>query len=174
MRRGIEGQRFFKWALAYYFRFGTHVPGHTRIWEEFQKAPAEPMAGLGAIGTPEDVAGHLRSLEDVGVDQVIFLQQAASYEHDHICETLELLGREVLPEFLDRHERRESAKRRRLAPAIERALSAIEPLPSIAPEAVESYPVLWERQGAEGNAPGRSLDAASVWKLHVERGPGRS
>jgi alkanesulfonate monooxygenase SsuD/methylene tetrahydromethanopterin reductase-like flavin-dependent oxidoreductase (luciferase family) len=170
IRRGVEGQRFFKWALAYYFRFGSHVPGHSRLWDEFTSAPVEAMAGLGAVGNPEDLRDHLRSLEAAGVDQVIFLQQAGRYEHEHICETLQLLGTDVFPEFLDRQAEAEVAKAERLAPAVAQAMAHVDPLPPPRrPEPVEAYPVLWERHGADGNsgAPARVLDAASVWKLHV-------
>ncbi|MEN3285977.1 MAG: hypothetical protein V7634_277, partial [Bradyrhizobium sp.] len=33
------------------------------------------------------------------IDQVILLNQAGKNSHEHICESLELFGREVLPEF---------------------------------------------------------------------------
>jgi alkanesulfonate monooxygenase SsuD/methylene tetrahydromethanopterin reductase-like flavin-dependent oxidoreductase (luciferase family) len=169
--RGVEGQRFFKWALAYYFRFGSHVPGHSRVWDAFAAASTEPMAGLGAVGSPEEVRTHLRQLEDAGVDQVIFLQQAGRYRHDHICESLELLGKEVLPEFRERHPARQRRKAEWLAEATERATSCIEPLPRLTPDAVEAYPVLWERLGAEQGRVGtqRALDAPSLWRLHVGR-----
>lgn len=86
--RGIEGQRFFKWALAHYYRHGRHVPGRTHLWDEFKRAELEPMAGIAAVGTPADVREHFRSLEAVGVDQVIMLQQGGKYEHEHICESV--------------------------------------------------------------------------------------
>ena len=41
--------------------------------------------------------------------------QAGKNRHEHICESLELFGREVLPEFKDRDDAQVKAKRHRLA-----------------------------------------------------------
>ena len=46
----------------------------------------------GGIGTPDMLRAHLRKFADVGVDQVIFIQQGGSNRHDHICESLELFA----------------------------------------------------------------------------------
>src|SRR5215510_14702565 len=42
---------------------------------------------------------RLRKFEASGVDQVILLNQAGNNTHEHICESLELFAREVMPEF---------------------------------------------------------------------------
>jgi alkanesulfonate monooxygenase SsuD/methylene tetrahydromethanopterin reductase-like flavin-dependent oxidoreductase (luciferase family) len=167
--RGVEGQQFFKWALAHYYRFGAHVPGRTNLWEEFKRAEPEPMAGLGAVGSPEEAAEHFRGLEEAGVDQVILLQQGGRYEHEHICESLDLLGRRVLPEFAARHAEQERAKREDLAPYIDKALEQVTPIEDAPPPVVESYPRLWEREGVTTQQVGtqRALDAASLWRLHI-------
>jgi alkanesulfonate monooxygenase SsuD/methylene tetrahydromethanopterin reductase-like flavin-dependent oxidoreductase (luciferase family) len=167
--RGLEGQRFFKWALAHYYRFGAHVPGRTSLWEEFQRADPEPMAGLGAVNDPAGARAHFRELEEAGVDQVILLQQGGRYEHEHICESLDLFGREVLPEFADRHPVLAAKKQARIAPHIEAAMANVVPPEVIEPPVVEAYPRLWEREGVTGNQVGahRALDAASLWRLHV-------
>ncbi|MEU7895955.1 LLM class flavin-dependent oxidoreductase [Nonomuraea sp. NPDC049152] len=167
--RGVEGQRFFKWALAHYYRFGAHVPGRTNLWEEFKRSEPEPMAGLGAVGSPEEAAEHFRGLEEAGVDQLILLQQGGRYEHEHICESLELLGRRVLPEFAERHVERERAKGADLAPYIDKAMDSVTPIEDVPPTVVESYPRLWEREGVTVEQVGtrRALDAASLWRLHI-------
>src|SRR6266511_2689596 len=36
IERGLDGAYFFGYALAHYYVFGTHRPGVTNIWEEFQ------------------------------------------------------------------------------------------------------------------------------------------
>ncbi|HVT21530.1 MAG TPA: hypothetical protein VHE57_09105, partial [Mycobacteriales bacterium] len=41
---------------------------------------------------------------------------------EHICESLELFGREVLPAFKERDDAQVAAKQRRLAPAIDAAM----------------------------------------------------
>jgi alkanesulfonate monooxygenase SsuD/methylene tetrahydromethanopterin reductase-like flavin-dependent oxidoreductase (luciferase family) len=169
LRRGLAGQQFFKWALAYYFRFGTHTPGRSELWREFCRAQAEPMAGIAAIGTPAQARAHLAELEAAGIDQVILLQQAGDYEHDHVCETLTLLGTDVLPEFLDRVQERKRRKAEELAPYIEKAMQHVPPIPEAPGAPVEAYPVLWERDGVDAREWGarRALDAGSLWRLHV-------
>lgn len=57
------------------------------------------------------------------LDQVIFMSQVGRNQHEHICESLELFAREVMPEFAERDSARETEKRERLAPAVERALA---------------------------------------------------
>ncbi|WP_316214633.1 LLM class flavin-dependent oxidoreductase [Bradyrhizobium sp. SZCCHNR2035] len=171
--RGVEGQQFFKWALAHYYRYGVHTPGRTNLWDEFKRSVPEPMAGLSAVGTPNDVRDHFRGLESAGVDQVIMLQQGGKYAHEHICESMHLLGTDVLPEFNDRHAAREEAKRRELEPYVERAMSRMDKLADVDPEAVASYGTLWEGQtGSEAvNYAKRSVDANMLWRVQVGQMP---
>jgi len=81
----------------------------------------------GAIGTPDQVAELISRYEAAGVDQVIFVMQAGPNRHEHICESLELFGKRVLPRFADRREEKEAEKADRLAPAVEAALARREP-----------------------------------------------
>jgi hypothetical protein len=81
----------------------------------------------GAIGTPAQIRELLRSYEEVGVDQVIFVSQAGNNRHEHVCESLALFARAVMPEFAERTEAAERAKAERLAPAVEAALARREP-----------------------------------------------
>jgi hypothetical protein len=64
-----------------------------------------------------------RRYEAVGVDQVIFILQAGPNRHEHICESLELFGKHVIPPFAEEREARERIKTERLAPVIGRALA---------------------------------------------------
>jgi alkanesulfonate monooxygenase SsuD/methylene tetrahydromethanopterin reductase-like flavin-dependent oxidoreductase (luciferase family)/putative sterol carrier protein len=148
--RGIDGGHFFRYSLAHYYVFGEHNPGITNVWEEFQERRSQygldreivkpddaPLSVnllqqgtgsmRGAIGTPEQIAELIRRYEEVGVDQVIFVMQAGDNKHEHICESIELFGKKVLPEFADRREKREAEKRERLAEASERALARRSP-----------------------------------------------
>jgi len=148
--RGIDGAHFFGYSLAHYYGMGRHEPARTNVWEEFLAnrdtrgfareivtADAAPLAvklmqhGLGslrgAIGTPDQVRDLVRRYESVGVDEVIFVLQAGPNRHDHIVESLELFGAEVLPEFAAEREQREAEKAARLQPAIERALARRTP-----------------------------------------------
>ncbi|MBF8189754.1 LLM class flavin-dependent oxidoreductase [Nonomuraea sp. K274] len=167
--RGVRGQQFFKWALAHYYRFGAHVPGRTNLWEEFQRAEPEPMAGLGGVGPPEQVAAHFRELENAGVDQLILLQQGGDYPHEHVCESLELLGQAVLPEFAERDEERTRRKAQELEPYVELAMARVPEIAEPPLAVVESYPRLWEGGGVTDDQVGtrRALDATSLWRMHV-------
>jgi alkanesulfonate monooxygenase SsuD/methylene tetrahydromethanopterin reductase-like flavin-dependent oxidoreductase (luciferase family) len=148
--RGIDGAHFFAYSLGHYYGSGTHLVGGTDLWEDFGRnrtaqgfareliAPtAQPLAvrllqaGLGslrgAIGTPAQVTDLIARYEAAGVDQVIFVMQAGRNRHEHICESIELFAREVLPRFADGRQEREAAKAERLATAAEKALTRRSP-----------------------------------------------
>lgn len=150
IERGIDGAHFFGFSLAHYYGAGVHHPADTDVWREFgarrdesgfarhivtpQAAPLgvrllqQGMGSLrGAIGTPAQVTELVARYEAVGVDQVIFVLQAGPNRHEHVCESLELFGAEVLPHFLDGREERERAKAERLAPAVDKALARRAP-----------------------------------------------
>ncbi|MFP3902236.1 MAG: LLM class flavin-dependent oxidoreductase [Acidimicrobiia bacterium] len=150
VERGLDGAHFFGFSLGHFYIFGNHRPGRTNVWEEFQDKrdmfgfrrevaaqTGQPLGaqlveqGLralrGAIGTPDQIRELLRMYEEVGVDQVIFVSQAGRNRHEHICESLELFAREVMPEFAERDPQRSKEKADRLAPAIEAALARREP-----------------------------------------------
>jgi len=127
-RRGNDGFRFFQFALAHHYVFGKHTPGRTNIWNRYlavrDQIGTEALgAGTGCIGTPAQLREMLRIFQDAGVDQTIFIQQGGKNRHDHICEALELFGREVMPEFHEREAEREKRKMEDLGPAIEAAFA---------------------------------------------------
>ena len=104
--RRSEGWTFFQFALGFYAKSGPIAPGTVNLWEQYLKWK-ESDAGrgpkqTGLIGSPETVRERLRKFESSGVDQVILLNQAGNNTHEHICESLELFAREVMPEFHDR------------------------------------------------------------------------
>lgn len=135
VERGLEGFEFFSYALGFLYGFGIHKPGRTDIFKEFrevrekqlQEMPLDMTESLtgarGGIGTPDDMKVHLRKFEEVGVDQVTFIQQAGMNKHEHICESLELFAAEVMPEFKERAAQREAKKAEELAPYIDAALA---------------------------------------------------
>jgi alkanesulfonate monooxygenase SsuD/methylene tetrahydromethanopterin reductase-like flavin-dependent oxidoreductase (luciferase family) len=143
-RRGEDGFRFFGYALGHHYIFGTHKPGRTDIWANFEKArPALPDAGPNrGIGTPDQLREHLASFEDAGVDQVIFIQQGGKNRHEHICESLELFAAKVLPDFRDRAEERERRKREELAPHVERALARKQRMRALADDEIPELQAL--------------------------------
>jgi alkanesulfonate monooxygenase SsuD/methylene tetrahydromethanopterin reductase-like flavin-dependent oxidoreductase (luciferase family) len=148
--QGLEGFKFFGYALAHYYITGTHVPARTNIWENFKKAPPFPPAPAGGIGNPDEVRATMQTFEDVGVDQVIFIQQGGNNRHDDICSSLELFADRVMPDFKTRHDARERRKAEELAPYVEKAMARIPPLDQAAEvEPIESYPVLMSRLGVD-------------------------
>ena len=63
-----------------------------------RRATCCPMTpGAGGIGTPDQIAANMRRFEEAGVDQVMFLQQGGKNEHAHICASLELFAKAVMP-----------------------------------------------------------------------------
>jgi hypothetical protein len=52
----------------------------------------------------------LAKFEMSHIDQVILLNQAGKNTHEHICESLELFAREVMPEFHGHHVAHEAWK----------------------------------------------------------------
>jgi alkanesulfonate monooxygenase SsuD/methylene tetrahydromethanopterin reductase-like flavin-dependent oxidoreductase (luciferase family) len=173
IERGIDGAHFFGFSLAYYYAFGEHRPGRSNVWQEFQNRRAEvgfareivtpddaPLGvrllqeGLGslrgAIGTPDQVAGLIERYEAAGVDQVIFVSQAGTNRHEHICESLELFAAEVAPRFAEHASEREHAKQERLAGAVEQALARRAP----SREADSGYVVSPDREPAPARANG--------------------
>ena len=181
IERGIDGAHFFGFSLAYYYAFGEHRPGRSNLYREFTERREEvgfareivtpdaaPLGvkllqrGLGslrgAIGTPDQIADLVERYEAAGVDQVIFVSQAGTNRHEHICESLELFAAEVMPRFAGRADKREAAKRDRLAGACERALARRSPARSLDPGYVvrpEGEPWSWPAQRPGGSSNGR-------------------
>ena len=123
-RRGVDGFAFFRYAVNALVANDTK-PGHSTLWEEYEALRDRDLPTIAApgIGTPEQFAEHIRDFQKVGIDQIIFLQQGGKNRHEHICESLELFGSAVLPEFTTDREAREAEKARELQPYIERALA---------------------------------------------------
>lgn len=121
--RGLDGFRFFNYALGHLYIFGEHKPGYTDIWQRFEKAKAgmPPQPNV-CIGTPDHIRKHLRTFSAAGVDQIIFIQQGGRNKHEHICHALELFAKDVMPEFQKGERDREARKADELGPWIEQAL----------------------------------------------------
>jgi hypothetical protein len=97
------------------------------------------LGGLrGAVGTPDQIREYLRRYEEAGVDQVIFVSQSGKNRHEDIMESLELFGREVLPEFMDRAGAAERDKATRLRPVVD-AVMARKPAEDHPPMPSEDY-----------------------------------
>ncbi|MEI8001254.1 MAG: LLM class flavin-dependent oxidoreductase [Actinomycetes bacterium] len=149
VRRGAEGSNFLGYSLGHYYVFGHHRPGDTDLWADYQarrrdagydpdvvalaaanedrlgaKVVEAGTSGLrGAMGTPAQVRDYFQRYEDCGVDMLILSAAAGRNRHEHIMESYELIAKEVLPEFIERDEKLEREKQRRLEPVIERVMA---------------------------------------------------
>jgi alkanesulfonate monooxygenase SsuD/methylene tetrahydromethanopterin reductase-like flavin-dependent oxidoreductase (luciferase family) len=155
--RGLDGGHFFGYSLAHYYVFGSHRPGQTNVWEEFQRnrhlfgfdrriaaqtgqqlgaqLMEEGLGALrGAVGTPDQLRDLIRGYEAAGVDQLIFVSQAGRNRHEDICESLELFAREVMPEFAERADAIDKARDERLGAAVAAAMARREPPRSVDPD----------------------------------------
>lgn len=179
VQRGQEGAQFFAYGLGHYWRDGVHVPGRTDLWQKFQERPASAdqkmekerkKAGMRGIGDPKHLIENFRALEKTGVDQLILLHQSGSYKHEHICESLELFAKEVLPEFKEREAIRQKEKDKRMAPIVEKIENGIvRPEEMAEVPKVEAYPLMWKRLSsadAQGT-PDRRPGMTAFWQMQV-------
>ncbi len=111
-RARAEGDTFFQFSLRFYGQSsGRRRPpaGTVNMWDEYQKwkaaNPEQHAAALrgGLIGSPETIRKKLRRFQSSNIDQVVLLNQAGRNTHEHICESLELFAKEVMPEFQAAH-----------------------------------------------------------------------
>ena len=169
--RGLDGFRFFRFALAHYYYAGSQVPGHTDIWELYRQAPQEPREARAGIGTPDQIREHLIKFEEMGVDQVVFIQQAGLNRHEHICESLELFASRVMPEFKERDEVYVRQKAERLSSAIEAAESRTPPLTTLDDvPVVDSYPVLKKKREQQDSDEIEMTEDGPAFLLSIEGG----
>jgi hypothetical protein len=142
--RGLDGFRFFQFALAYHYAFGKHKPGHSNIWERYLavRDALPPQGGQRGIGTPQQLREHLHGFAAAGVDQVIFIQQGGKNRHTHICESLELFAAQVMPAFKEHEEERQRQKMEALAPYMDEAMQRkqyMQPLTDAEVPVYEAY-----------------------------------
>lgn len=167
--RAVEGGNFFGYGLVHYYINGTHTPGSTNLWDEFIEMQAaagySPEAAIdvagtlsakvadtngakglrGSVGTPDQIRDFLRRYEQSGIDELIFIVQGGRTRHEDIMGSLELFGKEVLPEFLDRDEEAVRKKAERLGPAIEAAMGRRAPDRVVDPSySFGAMPTSWE------------------------------
>jgi hypothetical protein len=138
-RLGLGGG-FFAFGIMHYYMTGMHTPGRTGVWqrhlEEIEKDPTVVYGpGRGPIGSPATVREFLRGYEESGVDELILLLTPRT--HEATMESIELMGKEVLPEFIERDEKSVAEKAKRMEPILEK-VEARRPA-STAPAFDETY-----------------------------------
>jgi alkanesulfonate monooxygenase SsuD/methylene tetrahydromethanopterin reductase-like flavin-dependent oxidoreductase (luciferase family) len=127
-RRRADGIPFFQFALRFYGQQPGRrrpAPGTVNVWDEYEKWKRENPEGHaralsgGLIGSPETLRRKLRRFETSHIDSMILLNQAGKNTHEHICESLDLFAREVMPEFHANIPAQEEWKQQVLAREIE-------------------------------------------------------
>ena len=131
-RRSANGPGFFSYSLGYYYSpvtGGRHEPGGRNVYRDYLErqatatAVAEPAdevqralfraaQGRTAIGTEATVRENIRAYERNHLDVLVLVAQCGDRSHEHIMESIERFGTNVLPEFKERHEREHRAWRR--------------------------------------------------------------
>jgi alkanesulfonate monooxygenase SsuD/methylene tetrahydromethanopterin reductase-like flavin-dependent oxidoreductase (luciferase family) len=111
-RARADGDTFFQFCLKFYSASSGRqrpAPGAVNMWDEYNKwkranpeAHATALRG-GLIGSPDTIRRKLKKFQSSNIDQVVLLNQAGKNTHEHICESLELFAREVMPEFQAAH-----------------------------------------------------------------------
>lgn len=154
---------FFTYSLRHYYHYGRHVPGRTNIWDLYERNGAYTSSPIHGVGTPAQLRETLEAFEEAGVDQVILQYQQGRAEHAHICETLELFARQVMPPFKERDRLHQQRKTAELAPFIETAQQQTPEIRPVDPEPVDTYAILRRliRQDKHGRAEPTAQDKRS-------------
>lgn len=127
--------KFFAYAIGALVTH-DHIPGHTTIWEDYERDGVPDEAASPGIGSPEQFIAHCERMRASGVDQMILMQQAGRNKHEHICESLELLGSDVLPVVQADREQQKARKAAELAPYIEAAMARKPAQPAVDKEEI--------------------------------------
>lgn len=135
VERGYEGVQFMGWGLSGAGSAIVEVRD-TNLWDQFQdwkrgdsdfreRAGSPPFVldmGARYADSPgtmlESPAGALelaRAFEATNVDGLLFNQQFGNTAHEHIMESIELLGTQVIPEFRTRRHLHELWRKEQLA-----------------------------------------------------------
>ena len=120
---GHRGQRFFTEAISHWYTPGRNSPPPRPHLEdmddaEYLKQQGEQLVaylheekivagteatGLfntnHAYGTVEDAIGYVQRLVDAGADEIMFIHQMGTVPHEAIVETIENIGKHVIPHF---------------------------------------------------------------------------
>ena len=126
-----QSARFFSYGIGHYYLKGPHKPGVTELWPAYVAGmqagtvTGDDDAERRGVGSPAKLRALLRAYEQIGVDQVMFTTPPVA--HEDIMESLDRIGREVLPEFIDRDQAASAAKAERMEPVIEAAMARRKP-----------------------------------------------
>jgi hypothetical protein len=100
------------------------VQGRTDFWGEYEQLIKEDGSlvygpGRGCVGSPSTVRDWLLDYEACGIDEIMLFTSPRN--HEATMESIELMGKHVIPEFQERDAKAAAAKARRIEPMLERA-----------------------------------------------------
>jgi len=103
----LSAQLYLPWAekpaeqVAESYRYLTQRPsGDTRAGASVDGGVAGRAAdGMIAVGTPDDLIKLFRTYQKIGVDQMLMWVQFGGLEHAKIMQSLEMIGKHVIPEL---------------------------------------------------------------------------
>ncbi len=72
--------------------------------DEVQRALYRAARAGSAIGTIDTIRHNIKQYEDAHLDVLILVAQCGERKHEHIMESIEAFGTQVIPEFKERHE----------------------------------------------------------------------
>jgi alkanesulfonate monooxygenase SsuD/methylene tetrahydromethanopterin reductase-like flavin-dependent oxidoreductase (luciferase family) len=130
--RFADSMQYFDMGSAHYYRNGIHSPGRTDLWATFQEskaggaapdAPAQDEDAPAPIGSVDNLREYFMQYEEYGVDQLMLIVQLGGVKHEHIMETIERVGTEILPELHERHEAGEAERQERNERLVEKAMA---------------------------------------------------
>ncbi|MGV0739712.1 LLM class flavin-dependent oxidoreductase [Mycobacterium syngnathidarum] len=115
----------------YYSPDSMHMPAKTRVWpkhvaarEAMAKSNVTQSASL--AGDPKFLREAMLQWESLGIDEAWFILPPV--EHEYIMESLDMFGRQVLPEFIERDEKLTAQREKELAPLVDAALRRYKPM----------------------------------------------
>jgi alkanesulfonate monooxygenase SsuD/methylene tetrahydromethanopterin reductase-like flavin-dependent oxidoreductase (luciferase family) len=143
-RRSANGPGFFSYSLGYYYSpltGGRHQPGRQNVYrdyldrqqalteaaepsDEVQRALFRAAQGRTAIGTEDTVRANIKAYEDNHLDVLILVAQCGDRSHEHIMESIERFGANLLPEFKERHEAEHRPWRQKQLAGVEHAVNS--------------------------------------------------
>jgi len=83
--------------------------------DEVQRALWRASQRGGCIGTPDFIRDTLRRYEEAHLDTMIFVAQSGARKHEDVMASIEKFGKEVLPEFKERHKEHQRWREEQLA-----------------------------------------------------------
>ena len=131
-RIGLRGQRFFAESLGHWYQGGpkpsTADLSETELENILEQSKQQVIAYLGeekipvgtehtgmynvnnAYGTPDDAISYIQRLIDAGADEIMFLLQMGTVPHDVIMESIENIGKYVIPHFRKKYGRSQTKR----------------------------------------------------------------